>query len=66
MCEFVPDDNIRRIRDRLRRLRQSSFVSNYLSAARNMILNISDMTDGEKFERFANGLEGYVRLEVMK
>lgn len=57
---------MRRASDRLRRLNHCSSDSNYLSAFRNITLTIRDMKDGEKFDRFRDGLKGDVRLEVMK
>ena len=64
--EFVPEDHVRRAQDRLRKLKQISSVFRYLSEFRNIVLTISDVTDGKKWEKFCTGLKYEVRLEVMK
>lgn len=64
--EFVPVDHNRRARDKLRRLKQNSSVSKYLSEFRNCILTVNDMSDGERFDRFVQGLKNEVKLEVLK
>lgn len=64
--EFVPADHVRRARDKLRRLRQTSSVSKYLADFRNCILMIDDMSEGERFDRFVQGLKHEVRLEILK
>ena len=64
--EFVPEDHVRRARDKLRKLRQTGSVSKYLSEFRNLVLTIPDVTDGEKWDRFCSGLKYDVRLEVIK
>lgn len=51
--EFVPDDHVRRSRDKLRKLKQTTSVSNFLSDFRNLVLTIPDMTDGESGIHFA-------------
>ena len=63
---FVPEDHIRRARDRLRKLRQTSSVWKYLSDFRNIVLTIPDVTEGEKWDKFCSGLKPEIRLEVMK
>lgn len=63
--EFVPEDRVRRARDRLRELVQTASMSKYLSEFRNFVLNILDVTDGEKWDRICARLK-YVRLEVIK
>lgn len=64
--EFLPEDHVRRARDRLKRARQTSFVAKYISEFRNIILTVPDLTEGEKFDRFIDGLKSSIRLEVMK
>lgn len=64
--EFVPQDHVRRARDRLRKLHQTTNVSKYISEFRNLILTIPDITEGEKFDKFLSGLKYEVRVEVMK
>lgn len=66
MEELVPSDHIRRARDKLRRLKKTSSVSKYIGEFRNCILTIDDMSDGEKFDRFVQGLKQDVKLEVLK
>ena len=62
----MPEDHVRRARDRLRKLKQTGSVSKYLSEFRNLVLTIPDVTDGEKWDRFCAGLKYDVRLEVIK
>ena len=64
--EFVPSDYVRRARDRLRRLKQTGSVSKYLSEFRNIILTLPGVTEGEKLDKFVQGLKHNVRLEVLK
>ena len=64
--EFVLEDHVRRARDRLRKLQQTTSVSKYLAEFRNIVLNIPDISNGEKWDRFCDGLKYEVRLEVMK
>lgn len=64
--EFIPQDSIRRARDRLRGLVQRTSVSAYLNQFRNIVIAIPGMNEGEKLDRFCTGLKPQVRLEVMK
>lgn len=64
--EFVPLDSNRRSRDKLRKLVQKTSVSQYLTEFRNIVLMITDMSEGEKVDRFTQGLKRSIRLEVMK
>lgn len=64
--EFVPHDHERRARDKLRRLKQTQSVSKYLSEFRNSTLMISDVSAGEMFDRFVQGLKREIRVEVLK
>lgn len=66
VSEFVPEDHVRRARDKLRKMRQTTSVSKYLSDFRNVVLTIPGITDGEKWDKFCAGLKYEVRLEVMK
>lgn len=66
VSEFVSEDHVRRARDRLRRLKQVSSVSKYLSEFRNIVMTIPDILDGEKWDKFCTGLKYDVRLEVLK
>ena len=64
--EFVPFDSGQRARDKLRKIFQKTSVSAYLSEFRNITLAIPGITEGEKVDRFVQGLKPQVRLEVMK
>lgn len=64
--EFIPEDHIRRARDKLRRCKQGGSVSKYITEFRNAILAVQDVGEGEKFDRFVEGLKPTVRMEVMK
>ena len=64
--EFIPEDHVRRSRDRLRRLKQVSSVSKYLSDFRNVIVTIPDITEKEKLDKFMEGLKFNVKVEVLK
>lgn len=66
ISEFIPADHCRRARDKLRTLKQTSSVEHYLSEYRNTILMIGDMHEGEKVDRFVDGLKYNVRVEVLK
>lgn len=66
MTEFIPADHKRRARDKLRRLKQTSSVEKYLSEYPNSTLQIGDMNEGEKVDRFVEGLKFNVRVEVLK
>ncbi len=59
-------DYARRARDKLRKLRQTGSVSHYLSEFRNVVLTIPGMNEDEKFEKFIQGLNHEVKLEVLK
>eukprot|EP00171_Calliarthron_tuberculosum_P008642 IDg8642t1 len=61
--EFVPAGHVRQARDKLRRLKQSRSVSRYLSSFRNVILTIPDITEGEKMDKFVDGLKDELRIE---
>lgn len=66
MNEFIPRDHDRRARDKLRTLKQTTSVEKYLAEYRNITLMIGDMNDGEKVDRFVDGLKYQVRVEVLK
>ena len=55
--EFVPFDSGQRARDKLRKLFQRTSVSAYLSEFRNITLAIPGITEGEKVDRFVQGLK---------
>lgn len=64
--EFVPFDSTQRSRDRLRRLVQRTSVTSYLAEFRNIVLTIPGMSEGDKVDRFCQGLKPNIRLEVLK
>lgn len=64
--EFVPADHARRARDKLRKIKQTGSVEKYLAEYRNIVLTINDMNDGEKMDRFVEGLKYSVKVEVLK
>ena len=64
--EFIPADHTRRARDKLRKLKQVGSVDKYLSEFRNIVLMIADMHEGEKLDKFVEGLKYNVRVEVLK
>lgn len=64
--EFVPQDSLRRYRDKLRRISQKSSVERYLAEFRNTVILIPNMTEDEKIDRFCVGLKPQIRLEVLK
>lgn len=64
--ECVPSDHTRRARDRLRELKQTGSVEKYLSEYRNITLMINDVSEGEKVDRFVDGLKYNVRVELLE
>lgn len=64
--EFVPQDSVRRQRDKLRNLVQTKSVSLYLETFRNLVISIPDISEAEKLDKFVNGLKPMIRLEVLK
>lgn len=52
--------------DKLRKLRQSSSVSTFLSEFRNLVLKIPDILQGENLDKYIEGLKYEVRVEVLK
>lgn len=66
VAEFIPSDDTRRGKEKLRNLKQETSVEKYLSEFRNAILMIGEMHEGEKIDRFVDGLKYHVRVEVLK
>lgn len=64
--ESVPVDHTRRARDKLRNLKQTSSAEKYLSEYRNTVLMIGKINEGEKVDRFVDGLKYQAKVEVMK
>jgi len=64
LAEFYPTDVIRAARDRLASLRQTGSVKDYADRFRNIELQIPDLSESEKVDRFRRGLKDDVRLQV--
>lgn len=64
--EFVPQDQVRRNRDKLRTLYQKGSVSAYLNLFRNIVISIPNITEDEKLDKFCSGLKPEIKLEVLK
>ena len=64
--EFVRSGYVQRIRDRLRRLKQTGSVSEYLSEFRKIIITLPGVTEGEKLDKFIRDLKHNARLEGLK
>lgn len=60
--EFFLNDTVRRPRDRLQKLRQTSSVSKYLCEFHNFILEIPGMNDEERWDRFCAGRKYELRF----
>lgn len=64
--EFELADHTRRGGDKLTILRQMRSVEKYLVEYRSKILMIGEMYEGEKMDRFVEGIKCNVKIEVMK
>lgn len=64
--EFIPEDHSRRAREWIKRCKQTGSVYKYISAFRNVTLAVHNVREGEKFDRFVDGLKPNIRIEVMK
>lgn len=64
--EIIPTDYAKRARDRLRKLKQFKSVSKYLAKFRNIIISVPGICDDDKADRFVDGLNHNIRLEVLK
>lgn len=62
---FKPLNNVRRARDRLSTLRQTSSVQQFVKLFRSICLEIPDITDAEMMDRFIRGLKPRVRELVV-
>jgi hypothetical protein len=62
--QFRPVNATKLARDRLANLRQTQSVQAYVHAYRSLILDIPDMAENEKLDRFVRGLKERVRKEV--
>lgn len=66
ISEFIPSEHNRLGRDKLRKHKQTGSVEKYLAEYRNTILLIGDINEGEKLNRFVDGLKYNVKVEIMK
>lgn len=49
---FIPQDNVRRARDHLRKCRENRKVSEYMASFRNAALHVANISENEKWDRF--------------
>jgi hypothetical protein len=63
---FMTTTRVEDARERLPSLKQSGWVRGYVNAFQKLAMQIPDMTDGEKFWRFKEGLNAALRKEVTK
>jgi hypothetical protein len=63
---FMTTTRVEDARERLPSLKQSGWVRGYVSAFQKLAMQIPDMTEGEKFWRFKEGLNVALRKEVTK
>ena len=63
---FMTTTRVEDARERLPSLKQSGWVRGYVNAFQKLVMQIPDMTDGEKFWRFKEGLNAALRKEVTK
>ena len=62
--QFRPVNAVNRARDRLANLRQTGAVKGYIELFRNIALEIPDLSEAEKLDRFKRGLRPRTRQEV--
>jgi len=63
---FMTTTRVEDAREGLPSLKQSGWVRGYVNAFQKLVMQIPDMTDGEKFWRFKEGLNVALRKEVTK
>ena len=63
---FMATTRVEDARERLPSLKQSGRVRGYVNVFQKLVMQIPDMTDGEKFWRFKEGLNAELRKEVKK
>ena len=61
---FMTTTRVEDARERLPSLKQSGWVRGYVNAFQKLVMQIPDMTDGENFWRFKEGLSVALRKEV--
>lgn len=64
--EFISEGHNRRTHDRLRQCPQNISVSVYISSWRNVALLVDVITEGEKWDRFVEGLKPEIVYDVKK
>jgi len=64
LAEFYPTDIIRSARDRLAKIQQTGSVKEYVERFRNIELQIPDLSETEKLDRFRRGLKDNIRLQI--
>jgi hypothetical protein len=65
VANFVPNNASRVARDKLAALHQRSGVADYIREFRMVALDIPDMNESEKLDRFTRGLKPFLRKEVL-
>jgi len=63
---FMATTRMEDARERLPSLKQSGWVRGYVNAFQKLVMQIPDMTEGEKYWRFKEGLNVGLRKEVTK
>lgn len=63
---FVRTNYVHPAQNRLVSIRQRRSIADYLDQFRNFVVTISRRADGEKLQRFAEGLKGDVQTDVVK
>lgn len=64
--EFIPAEHTNRAREKLRHIKQTSSIERYFSEFINTVLLIGNMSEGEKLDRFADGLKFEIKVELMR
>ena len=63
---FMTTTRVEDARERLSSLKQCGWVRGYVNTFQKLVMQIPDMTDGEKFWRFKEGLNVVLQKEVTK
>lgn len=51
-AELITSDNVRRNKDKVKRMRKKGYVAGFVTEFRNVMMKIPDMIQGEKIDRF--------------
>lgn len=65
LMNFRPTNSVQEARDKLANLRQRQKLSEYHSAFNTLCLQIPDLSDSERFDRYLRGLKTNLRKEIM-